>query len=265
MSQSAEEVSKPGIEKEYRKVFLKVPLNSLKRKLWFDAIGNPQSKKCKSNYCCEDHFDIRNDLENHESWLWTGAPKILEANAVPRFAIFSQENNLLRANIFDGNFDDSVYRYSNVQSIIDCFEIEIEKPSNALHQALIWPNYKRYNTDKYLLAVTGDGLITYVSYGVADRGFKHLEHPLQKKNWTLMRPLSVSKDVKSTKEEVKLTKQVASIRIHVERVISRIRHFEILNIHSRVDNYLVPHSDSMVRIACGLVNLQTPVIKQTEI
>lgn len=27
-------------------------------------------------------------------------------------------------------------RYSNVQSIIDCLEIEIQKPSNAVHQAL---------------------------------------------------------------------------------------------------------------------------------
>ncbi|KAJ8685079.1 hypothetical protein QAD02_020872 [Eretmocerus hayati] len=116
------------------------------------------------------------------------------------------------------------YRYSNVQSIIDCFKMEIEKLTNALHQASTWSNHKGCNTDEYLLAVTGDGLITHVSGGVggrttdmsiaencgyldhlppgcsvlAERGFKHLELLLQKKNCTLIRPPSVSKDVKST-------------------------------------------------------------------
>ncbi|KAJ8685080.1 hypothetical protein QAD02_020873 [Eretmocerus hayati] len=109
MSQSAEEVSKPGYYSENsKKVFLKVPTNPLKRKLWFDAIGDPESKKCQSHYCCEDHFDMRNALENYESWLWTGAPKKLKANAVLRFAILPQENDLLRANVFDGSSDDSV-------------------------------------------------------------------------------------------------------------------------------------------------------------
>lgn len=40
--------------------------------------------------------------------------------------------------------------YSNVQSIIDCLEIEIEKPSNAIHQSLTWSEYKNVNTLKYL-------------------------------------------------------------------------------------------------------------------
>ena len=33
--------------------------------------------------------------------------------------------------------------FSNVVGIIDCFEIQIEKPSNALHQALTWSEYKK--------------------------------------------------------------------------------------------------------------------------
>lgn len=40
-------------------------------------------------------------------------------------------------------------RYNNVQSIIDCFEIEIQKPSNPLYQALTWSEYKKCNTIKY--------------------------------------------------------------------------------------------------------------------
>lgn len=34
------------------------------------------------------------------------------------------------------------YRYSDVQSIIDCVEIEIPKPSNLIEQSLTWSDYK---------------------------------------------------------------------------------------------------------------------------
>jgi len=93
-------------------------------------------------------------------------------------------------------------RYSNVQSIIDCLEIEIQKPTNAVHQALTWSDYKKCNTLKYLISSTPDGMINYISCGyggrisdtlvvencgyldkippgcgiMADRGFKHIEH-----------------------------------------------------------------------------------------
>lgn len=62
------------------------------------------------------------------------------------------------------------YRFSNVHHIIDCFEIEIEKPSNALHQALTWSDYKKCNTAKYLIAVTPDGIAIHISKGACGRG-----------------------------------------------------------------------------------------------
>lgn len=37
-------------------------------------------------------------------------------------------------------------RYSNVQCIIDAFEIEIQKPSDPQHQAQTWSQYKHCNT-----------------------------------------------------------------------------------------------------------------------
>lgn len=41
-------------------------------------------------------------------------------------------------------------RYSNVQSIIDCFEIQILKPGNPLHQSLTWSEYKGCKHNKIL-------------------------------------------------------------------------------------------------------------------
>ena len=180
-------------------------------------------------------------------------------------------------------------RYSDVQSTIDCFEIEIEKPSDAVNQALTWSDYKKCNTAKYLISVTPDGLINFISEGacgrgtdmaivensgyldklpantsvLANRSFKQLDVVLNKKQCKLIRPPSVKQDVKSTKKEVKLTKQIASIRIHVERVINRIRNFQLLNIHTRVDNHLLGCLDSCVIIAAALVNMQSEIIKQS--
>ncbi|KAI5707564.1 hypothetical protein M8J77_004980 [Diaphorina citri] len=96
--------------------------------------------------------------------------------------------------------------YYKVQSIIDCFEIEIQKPTNPSFQALSWSKYKKANTLKYLISCTPDGSINYISKGyggrtsdveivkdcgyleklkpgmviMADRGFKALESILGK-------------------------------------------------------------------------------------
>lgn len=59
--------------------------------------------------------------------------------------------------------------YSNICSIIDAFEIEIEKPSDPVKQALTWSEYKKCNTLKYLIVCTPDGFISFVSSGYGGR------------------------------------------------------------------------------------------------
>lgn len=179
-------------------------------------------------------------------------------------------------------------RYNNVQSIIDCFEIEIQKPSNPLYQALTWSEYKKCNTIKYLISSTPDGTINFISEGfggrttdativeksqylnilppyckiMADRGFKHIECLLQKKGCTLIRPLSVSNNVNPTKSEVIETRRIASLRIHIERVIGRLREFELLTPHAGIPYQTLDIIDEIVLIAAALINLQTPIIAQ---
>lgn len=60
-------------------------------------------------------------------------------------------------------------RYSDVESIIDAFEIQLEKPSNVLWQAQTWSNYKHCNTFKYLISITSNGLINFISSGFGGR------------------------------------------------------------------------------------------------
>lgn len=178
-------------------------------------------------------------------------------------------------------------RYNNVQSIIDCFEIQIEQPTNSLHQSLTWSEYKKANTLKYLISSTPDGIINFVSEGyggrvtdteivkdcgyldilpkdsgvMADRGFKRIDSELAVRNCTLIRPPSVATGTKSTKEDIKLSKRIASLRIHIERVIRRLREFEMLQPHACIDLKMAWKLDYVVYIACGIINFQGPLIK----
>ncbi|XP_028176892.1 uncharacterized protein LOC114364789 [Ostrinia furnacalis] len=179
------------------------------------------------------------------------------------------------------------HKYNNVSCIIDCLEIEVQKPSKAVNQAMTWSDYKKANTIKYLISCTPNGLVNYISPGfggrtsdtcivescdfiktlksgmviMADRGFKHVEQYLKKSNITLVRPPSVETGVKMTKSEAKLTKQIASLRIHVERVIRRLREFYMLKPHACVHLKFVKILDDIIVIACALINLQDSLVK----
>lgn len=178
-------------------------------------------------------------------------------------------------------------RYSNVQSIIDCLEIEIEKPTDPVKQALTWSEYKKCNTLKYLVSCTPDGIVNFVSKGfggrtsdveivqncgfvdclkpgmhvMADRGFKHLDTVLQDKGCTLVRPPSVSAGAQSSKEDVMETKVIASLRIHIERVVRRFREFSLLKPHASININLISKTDDAMIVAGGLINAQGALIK----
>lgn len=138
-----------------------------------------------------------------------------------------------------------------------------------------------------MLSCTPDGVINFISEGyggrtsdlaivedcdfltklksgmhiMADRGFKHLEPLLCQKGCKLVRPPSVLADEQSTSQEVRTAKRIAALRIHVERVIGRIRDFKILLPHACVDNHHIQRMDSIVIIACALINIQSPIMK----
>lgn len=178
--------------------------------------------------------------------------------------------------------------FSNVQSIIDRLEIQIQKPSGAVQQSLTWSEYKKANTVKYLVSVTLDGLINFVSKGyggrtsdmkllqdcnyidclpegcdvMADRGFKQIDGSLMQKKCKLIRQPSVEASTKITKDDVILTRRIASLRIHIERLIRRIGEFYVLGPHATTDTRMVNKLDSVMIIACAIINLQSPIINQ---
>ena len=48
-------------------------------------------------------------------------------------------------------------------AIIDCLEVFIEMPSNLLTRAQVWSNYKHHNTIEFLIEITPQGIISYMS------------------------------------------------------------------------------------------------------
>ncbi|XP_044583956.1 uncharacterized protein LOC123264629 [Cotesia glomerata] len=180
-------------------------------------------------------------------------------------------------------------RYAAVESIIDCLEIEIEKPTDPVKQSLTWSKYKKCNTVKYLVSCIPDGIVNFISPGyggrasdaeivsnsgyldylkpgaavLAGRGFKHIENLVVAKKCTLIRPPTVSSNKQPTHDEVIATKRIASLRIHIERLIRRIREFHICEPHSCVNVKLIPQMDNIITIVAALTNLQGPLIKKT--
>ena len=147
------------------------------------------------------------------------------------------------------NLPDSFRKhYSKVKCIIDCFEIFIERPLNFEARAVTYSNYKKHNTVKCLIAITPTGSICFISNAwggrvsdkeitqkcgflnhidiedvvMADRGF-NISDDLAQCSARLLIPAFTRGKSQLSKEEVERTRQLARVRIHVERVIGQMR------------------------------------------
>lgn len=54
-------------------------------------------------------------------------------------------------------------------AIIDCFELFIDRPSDLMARAQTYSSYKHHNTVKFLIAVTPQGSVSYISDGWGGR------------------------------------------------------------------------------------------------
>lgn len=145
--------------------------------------------------------------------------------------------------------------YSTTFAIIDGSELFIQTPSNLQLQSSTWSSYKHHNTAKFLIACTPNGCICFISplyvgsisdveltrvsgflqelegkdgiSDMADRGFT-IKDQLKKINVELNIPPFLDGRQQLPADEVKRGRQIASLRIHVERAIGRIKQFAIL-------------------------------------
>lgn len=177
--------------------------------------------------------------------------------------------------------------YPGCTMIIDCTEIRTEQPPTVQQERVLYSNYKGAYTLKFLVAVTPGGMICFCSkaYGgrlsdahitvdsgfldlvqpgdtvLADKGFPGIQTVLGSQNAVLVMPPFLHASQFSP-EEVRETYNIAQVRIHVERMIQRIKIYNILN--NKVPIELIPCMNDVFHVCCVLANLQLPIIKRKE-
>ena len=180
-----------------------------------------------------------------------------------------------------------------VTSIIDCFELFIEKPSNLLAKSCTWSSYKSYNTAKYLISITPQGTVSFVSQGfggrtsdkyitehsgylnkllpgdlvIADRGF-NIGDSVAIMGARLEIPAFTKGREQLSAREIETTRKLANVRIHVERVIGVIRQrFTVLSATGVLSKEFVQIKcndgvllDCVVKVCCALNNMCDSVV-----
>ena len=179
-----------------------------------------------------------------------------------------------------------------VTSIIDCFELFIEKPSDLLAKSCTWSQYKHYNTAKYLISITPQGIISFISNGwggrvsdkhivehsgylsnllpgdvLADRGFD-VADSVAMLGATLDIPAFTRGCEQLPPSDVEATRKLANVRIHVERIIGAVRQrFQVLSATGALQKELISQKnsrgvvlDSVVRVCCALNNVLEGIV-----
>ena len=181
---------------------------------------------------------------------------------------------------------------TKVTVIVDCFEVFIERPLNLLARAQTFSSYKHHNTIKFLIGIAPQGAITFISKAwggrtsdkwiteqcgilknllpgdviLADRGFNIEENAA-----LYCAEVKIPSFTRGKKQleafDVESTRKIASVRIHVERVIGLVRRkYKILQSTLPTDYLSNKDSDGLTSIdkitivACSLTNICSSVV-----
>ena len=189
------------------------------------------------------------------------------------------------------------YAFGNkVTVIIDCFEVFIEKPTNLMARAQTFSSYKHHNTIKILIGITPQGTVSFVSEAwggrtsdkfltencgflekllpgdmvMADRGFT-VNESVGMKQAQLVIPAFTKGRSQLDPVDVEKTRGIASVRIHVERVIGLLRRKYTILEGTLPTDFLrgnpnglpeaqVPIIDRILRVCSALVNLCPSIV-----
>ena len=176
-------------------------------------------------------------------------------------------------------------KFPNTRVIIDCTEIAVESPGSLHTRAVYYSDYKHHNTYKALIGITPAGGLSFVSelfpgsisdreivsrcgilnpmfWGkgdeiMADKGFT-IRDLLDEMGVKLNIPIFLEDRPQFSAEQVIINQRISSLRIHVERFISRIKNFHIFD---RPLPLSIPGSANQIFTICSfLVMFQNPII-----
>ena len=183
-------------------------------------------------------------------------------------------------------------KFQRAVVIIDCTEIFIERATNLLARSQTWSNYKSHNTVKYLIGITPQGTISFVSEAwggrvsdkvitkesgilsqllpgdlvLADRGFNIGDLVAEYRAEAVLPAFTKGKSQLSAKEVLE-SRELARVPIHVERLIGMVKQkYSILDsvlpisfIKQDVGNDKSV-ADKLMVICCALVNLCESIV-----
>ena len=182
--------------------------------------------------------------------------------------------------------------------IVDCFEIFIDRPVNLKARAQVYSNYKKHSTAKYLISCSPLGAINFLSNGwgdratdtyivrksgfisnkfhypgdqiLADRGFPLKDDFASSCSAEFIIPAFTKGKKQLSAKEIETTRKIASIRIHIERVIGLVKNsYHILDgpipitLVKSMSNELykqTPTIDKLVAVCACLCNLSTSIV-----
>ena len=179
--------------------------------------------------------------------------------------------------------------YKDVRVIIDATEFVVEQPATLQDRVYFYSHYKKGYRIKVIVGCSPAGQITFISkcYGgratdthatvesgfiqmlegndkvLADKGFPKIQSYIDKsdKNIILVMP-PFKHEGGFTDEQIQEQYNTSKLRIHIERIMQRIR---IYKITEKFTMDLVPFCDEIIFMCGVLVNLQPPIIKVNEI
>lgn len=174
-------------------------------------------------------------------------------------------------------------KFSSTRVIIDCTEVFCEMPSSLLLNSELFSSYKHHVTLKGLVGIAPSGAITFISQlytgsisdreivlrsGMLSQSFDDGDSVMADKGFQIqdILPLGVSLNIppflgsnsQMSAEDVVRTQQIASLRIHVERAINKIKNFRIFN--GVVPLSLFGVVNQMWSVCAFLCNAQDPLI-----
>ena len=148
--------------------------------------------------------------------------------------------------------EDFKQKYSSTRVIIDCTEVRCQMPSSLHLNGELFSNYKHHTTLKGLIGISPGGAITFISQlytgsisdreivvrsGLLDLPYQDGDSVMADKGFTIqdLLPLGTSLNIppflgssnQMAAQDVIRTQEIASLRIHVERAINKIKNFHI--------------------------------------
>ena len=143
-------------------------------------------------------------------------------------------------------------KYKSTQVIIDWNEVRCQMPSSLQLNQELFSSYKNHTTLKGLVCISPSGAVTFISQlytgsisnreivrrsGFLDLPFDDKDSIMADKGFTIqdLLPLGVSLNLppflgacsQMAAEDVVKTREIASLRIHVEHAINKIKNFHI--------------------------------------